>query len=193
MEQPCEPRPQARNRRVNGYTQAPQTAQVDPAAGGRESASVRCSPTPGRGGRARCAGSGTRAAPSARSRPARSGGSRLEGMLGEKAIDSVAVVARRLRLAERPDRLRAVGRGDRDPDARARAVGVPLEVERDRRPARIRPRASAARRCEERGDRLEQRRLLLEHVVRASWRACARSRGSSRSARTSRCRRDAPR
>ena len=38
----------------------------------------------------------------------------------------------RLRLAERPDRLRAVGRRDRDPDARACAVGVSLEVQRDR-------------------------------------------------------------
>ena len=47
---------------------------------------------PGRGGRARCAGSGTAGSPVGTLTPGTIGRVRLEGMPGENAIDTLAVV-----------------------------------------------------------------------------------------------------
>src|SRR3954447_5645908 len=72
---------------------------------------------------------------------------------------------RRLRLAERPDRLVAVGRGDRHADARARAVRVALVIEGDRHlgvaRARQRPDVPGA----QAEDRLEQRALAAVELA----------------------------
>ena len=90
--------------------------------------------------------------------------------------------AARVGLAERPDRLVAVRRRDRDPDARAGAVGVPLVVERDRDLDVAGRPASATRRPPAGSGRAR---------AACSWRrrACARWRAASRPARRSPCRR----
>ena len=105
-----------------------------------------------------------RAARSARSRRARPGG--RGSTAWSSRTRSTTVPLGSARLAERPDRLRAVRRGDRHPDARPGAVRVALVVERDddldELPGRHRRRVGRG----ERRDRLERRARPLEHVVR---------------------------
>src|SRR5205085_4767703 len=74
----------------------------------------------------------------------------------------------RLRLAERPDRLVAVRRGDRHAYARAGAVGVALVVERDRHLDVALPRQWLDVRLAQAQDGLERRALLRVQLALVS-------------------------
>ena len=138
-------------------------------------------------GTARPAGPGTGGRPvgtlDARAPPAARG---CEGICFERAIDDRARCPVGSRLAERPDRLVAVGGRDRDADPRAGAVGVALVVERDRD-------LDEAVRRHRRDVGLPAGSAPARAACSWRRRACARWPAPSRSARRSPCRRAGPR